>query len=491
MADNKASASSFRDPSGFVFALDGVVFRQVNQSFKPHLDLLIDSGLYRNLTDSKLLVSHEELTGSERESVRTKLAEKFSGKERYHPCVETSTNGSTCYKVLKPRQIPFISYPYEWSFSQLKDAALLTIGIQKIAMEHGMVLKDASAYNVQFLEGAPVLIDTLSFEKYIEGQPWIAYRQFCQHFLAPLALMSVVDMRLSQLSLVNIDGIPLDLAATLLPKSTLLNVGLLTHLHMHSKAQQKYSKNAAQAESQSKQQLSKSGLFAIVDNLESCIKGLKTKEHDTFWKNYYDEHNYSNEAFENKKKAVSDFLDDCAPSVVWDLGANTGVFSRIAAAKGALTISADLDHMAVEANYLKAKSDGDKNIHPLLVNLTAPPPAIGWANEERMTLADRGPADAILALALVHHLAIGNNVPLPQIAQYFSTLAHHVIIEFVPKSDSQVRELLANREDIFAGYNQQDFEKAFESFFELVNKRLIAGSERTLYLFKTTNRSTE
>lgn len=484
MPDNRPQASSFRDPSGFVFALDGVVFRQVNESFKPHLDLLLDSGLYKILTDSKLLVSHEELSGAEKESVTAKLAQKKIGKERSDLSAQTSTNGSSCYKVLKPRQIPFISYPYEWSFSQLKDAALLTIAIQKIAMEHGMVLKDASAYNVQFLDGAPVLIDTLSFEKYVEGQPWVAYKQFCQHFLAPLALMSAVDMRLSQLSLVNIDGIPLDLAATLLPRGTLLNVGLLTHLHMHSKAQQKYSKNAAQAESQSKQQLSKSGLLAIVDNLESCIRGLKTKEHDTFWKNYYDEHNYSNVAFDNKRKAVSDFLDECAPSVVWDLGANTGVFSRIATAKGALTISADLDHMAVEANYLKAKADGERNIHPLLVNLTAPPPAIGWANQERMSLAQRGPADAILALALVHHLAIGNNVPLPQIAHYFSTLARHVIIEFVAKTDSQVRELLASREDIFAGYNQQDFEKAFETFFTPVDKRAIEDSERTLYLYR-------
>ncbi|MCK4632380.1 MAG: SAM-dependent methyltransferase, partial [candidate division Zixibacteria bacterium] len=178
---------SFRDPSGFIFTREGTVYRQVNKSYQNDFDLLISSGLYQKLIDKKLLVSHDEV---EIDSGQSELA----------------------YKIIRPEQVPFVSYPYEWSFSQLKDAALTTLRMQKIALKHGMSLKDASAYNIQFIGNRPVMIDTLSFETYREGSPWVAYKQFCQHFLAPLALMSRTDVRLSQLLRVYIDGIPLDLA---------------------------------------------------------------------------------------------------------------------------------------------------------------------------------------------------------------------------------------------------------------------------------------
>ncbi len=211
----KIIAGSFRDPSGFLFYQENVLYRQVNTAYRENYDLLIESGLYQALIDSKLLVSHiEEKTDA-----------------TYADCV---------YKILKPEIVPFISYPYEWCFSQLKDAALTTLKIQKIALDFGMSLKDSSVYNIQFLKGRPIFIDTLSFEKYQEGSPWVAYKQFCQHFLAPLALMSFSDVRLNQLLKVFIDGVPLDLASSLLPAKTKLNFSLLSHIHLHAKSQKKY-----------------------------------------------------------------------------------------------------------------------------------------------------------------------------------------------------------------------------------------------------------
>lgn len=196
---------SFRDPSGFIFFENGSLYRQVNIVYRENYDQLINSGLYETLVRLGLMVSHEEV---DLHYARTNSA----------------------YRILKPALIPFISYPYEWCFSQLKDAALTTLEIQKKALDFGMSLKDASAYNIQFLDGKPVFIDTLSFEKYEEGQPWVAYRQFCQHFLAPLALMCFSDVRLNQLLRIYPDGIPLDLASCLLPLRTFLKFSLLSHI---------------------------------------------------------------------------------------------------------------------------------------------------------------------------------------------------------------------------------------------------------------------
>ncbi len=209
-------SASFRDPSGFVFKQDDEFHRQVNLAYKKDYDLLMSSGLYRQLSKAKALITHQELS------------------------LDLSPLLEIAYKIIKPQQLGFISYPYEWCFNQYKDAAILTLSIARRALEYGISLKDASAYNIQFLDGRPIFIDTLSFEAYQEGLPWVAYKQFCQHFLAPLALMAKTDTRLSALMRNYIDGIPLDLASKLLPRSTKLNFGLATHIHFHAKSQEKY-----------------------------------------------------------------------------------------------------------------------------------------------------------------------------------------------------------------------------------------------------------
>ncbi len=460
-AANRSIPGSFRDPSGFVFTRDGVLYRQVNKAGQADYDQLMglapDSvrpGLYHALADVGMLIPHEEV-------------------DLPAPASETA------YKVLKPRFVPFMSYPYEWSFSQLKDAALLTLAIQNRAMEFGMTLKDSSAYNIQFLDGTPVLIDTLSFEKYKEGEPWVAYRQFCQHFLAPLALMSHRDVRLSQLLRVFIDGIPLDLASSLLPSGTKFSLALGTHIHLHARSQRRYADKTVKPGGR---KVSRTALLGVISNLGSGVRKLGWKPKGTEWAEYYDETNYSSQAFQRKRALVAGYLERTGPNLVWDLGANTGVFSRLAADKGIRTVSFDVDPAAVEKNYLDCRERGETNILPLVLDLTNPSPAIGWENRERLSLLERGPADTVLALALIHHLAIGNNLPLPKVARFFSRICSRLVIEFVPKMDSQVQRLLATREDIFPDYTQGAFEEHFRRFFEIAAQDGIEGSERTLYL---------
>lgn len=457
------STASFRDPSGFVFRRGRILFRQVNQIYQRDYDLLLASGLYDRLINKGWLIPHREV-----EEI---------------PFVE-----NICYRVLQPETIPFISYPYEWSFSQLKDAALLTLGIEKEALQSGMILKDASAYNIQFNQGKPILIDTLSFTRYVEGNPWVAYRQFCQHFLAPLALMSKVDLRLGKLLSLYIDGIPLDLCSTLLPFSTRLDIGLLTHIHLHAKSQQFVISQKEQKFTSGKKAagMGKMGMIGLVENLEATIKRLKPRFLRRGWVDYYAHTNYTDETIDFKKQVVQRIVRSLSPQVVWDLGANNGFFSRAAAeAADCLVISADVDPESVEENYRQQRIEKNPDLLPLVIDLTNPSPAIGWSNQERDAFLKRGPADLAMALALIHHLVISNNVNLSMLAKTLSRLAQHLLIEFVPKEDSQVQKLLASREDIFENYHLEGFLQAFEAHFILKEKISIPGSVRVLFLYES------
>ena len=455
MTTNRGSLpGSFRDPSGFLFVQDGSLYRQVNNAYRENYDNLIQSGLYESVTDSGVMITHEE--------VGTDLART-----------------DDAYKIVKPETVPFISYPYEWCFSQLKDAALVTLRIQKTALDSGMTLKDASAYNIQFTNGKPVLIDTLSFDKYREGQPWAAYRQFCQHFLAPLALMSHTDVRLNQLLRTYIDGVPLDLASSLLPFRTRFTFPLLSHIHLHARSQRHFADRTVNI---SRRKMSRVSFLGLIDNLESAVKKLKWRPDATYWAGYYDDTTYSEDALHQKKQLVAQFLDQMDPKIVWDLGANVGLFSRVASDRGMLTISFDVDPACVEQSYVESVEEGETNILPLWLDLTNPSPNIGWSNEERMSLLQRGPADMVLFLALIHHLAISNNLPLGMIADFLDKICSSLVIEFVPKSDPQVQRLLSTREDIFPDYTQQAFENAFGRYFTIQTAAQITHTERNLYL---------
>lgn len=422
----------------------------------------MSSGLYESLVSKKMLVRHEEV------------------KQDFFPNfpITLITNSPI---VLKPEIIPFISYPYEWCFSQLKVAALLTLNIQKEALKHGMSLKDASAYNIQFIGTNPIFIDTLSFEKYEEGKPWIAYRQFCEHFLAPLSLMVFKHSGLSKLSQIYLDGIPLELACSLLPKSSFLNSVAFSHLHIHSKFQNRNtditnSKKSALS-------LSKKKLLTIIEHLERGIMDFNLKKKKSTWNNYGETHNYSAAGKEAKSKIISEWLRKLSPSSVWDLGCNTGEFSLAACKHAKQLISMDSDFECIEALY-KNVSKQKLNILPLAVDITNPSPSIGWNNRERKSIPERGKADVLLALAVVHHLRITNNTPFHLIADLFSEWGNNIIVEFIPKEDSQIQRILSNREDIYHDLDIESFRRIFENKFEFMETLQLPDSKRTMCLLK-------
>ena len=457
--------SSFRDPAGYVFEEDGAIYRQINQAGKDDYELFMQSGLYETLAKRDLIVSHTEV-----------------------PAKKIAT--SDAYKIIKPTPIPFISYPYEWSFSQLKDAALLTLRIQKIALKFGMILKDASAYNIQFIGKKPIFIDTLSFMPYEEGKPWEGYKQFCEHFLAPLALASYTSLESLKLLRTEIEGVPLGLAVSLLPKRARLSFGLLTHIYLHNNAQHKYKNIASDAPNKeiNPQKVSRFALEGLTSSLENTVKKLSLPKHDTEWGDYYTFTNYTEKGFRQKRKMVADFLSLCKPNptVVWDIGANNGEFSSIASDRGIYTVAFDIDPLAVERNYLNT-SDKNQNKHmlPLLQDVVNPSPANGFLGTERSSLQQRGPADVVMALALIHHLAIGRNLPFERIVELLHAIGKEIIIEFVPKEDSKVQILLASRRDVFPNYDAAHFEKAMSEYFTLVKQENITHTKRTLYLFST------
>jgi len=453
--------SSLRDPSGYLFVKDGVLYRRIHLSYKDDYEHFIQSGLYRALTERNLLIPHEEVR-------------------------KVDYKSEEIYLDIKPKVIPFISYPYEWSFSQLRDAALLSLEIQKESLSRGMILKDASAYNVQFYQGKPIFIDTLSFEQYEEGKPWVAYKQFCEHFLAPLALMTYRDVRLNHLLKTYLDGFPLDLARKLLPKRAYFRLSLLLHIYLHAWMEKRYLKSDGTRRFHGG--VGKGALLGIITSLENGIKKLTWDPEDERWLSYYvRDHSYTQEALEEKGRIVSEFLGEANPRVVWDLGANTGYFSRLASKKGIYTISFDNDPGCVEVSYLEARKDNDCNVLPLIIDVCNPSPPIGWENREMLGVLDRGKPDLVLALALIHHLAIARNLSLERIAAYFSRMAPHLVIEFVPKADAMVQRMLAMREDIFPDYTRETFEAGFTKYFTIKGAKKMSATERILYFMLARN----
>jgi len=446
--------ASFRDPSGFIYEKDGAVYRFVSSEYKLHYDLLQSSGLAEQLIKQNLLLPFTELK-------------------------ENHTGRTDWYITLQPQNIPFLSYAWEWSFEQLKDAALSTLTICKTSLKKGMILKDASHTNIQFVDGKMKLIDTLSFETYKEGEPWIAYRQFCECFLNPLLLAAYKDLEVHKSLLSYPDGIPSPLTAKLLPFKTRLNPVMYLHVYLHAKLSGK----STAKETAAKKAVSLKNIEQILQSLYDCIESLSLPVKTTTWNNYYDETILSNEYLTEKKKLVSALLDEMNYNSVIDLGANEGEFSLLCK-KEALVVSTDFDSACINSLYTSLKKQKLKNILPLVIDLTYPSPATGWMNNERQAFIHRKKFDAGFALALIHHLAISKNVSFDQLAVFFAGLCNQLLIEFVPKEDPKVKEMLKWRTDIFKDYTEEKFQSAFTAKFELKKKIAIPGSLRVLYFYQ-------
>src|SRR5215213_6609058 len=342
----QAVEGSFRDPSGFVYTRDGTLLRQVNAGFRQTFEAFLASGLCDELVREGLLVAHERVG------------------------LEYSATPDA-YAVLRPERLPFISYPYEWSFGQLQDAAVLTLEIQERALRTGFTLRDSSAYNIQFQGGRPVFIDTLSFEPWEEGKPWAAYKQFCEHFLLPLTLMSSTDIRCGTLLRSYVDGIPLDLGSRLLPHRSWASLSAVLHIHLHAWAQGRYAGSAVTSAAKGRS-MSQRSLLTLVKNLSTATQRLSWRPSGTEWADYTTDNNYSDAASRSKREMVLAHLAAAKPKTVWDLGANTGEYSRAAREVAGYVVSFDVDPAAVERNYRRVRSENENGILPLLLDLTNP-----------------------------------------------------------------------------------------------------------------------
>ena len=450
-----AIPSSYRDPAGYVFRQDGLVYRLITQEGKSAYEGLMNSGLYATLIQKNILLPHTEMPAD--------------------------FNGPTGYRILLPEQLPFISYAWEWSFDQLKDAALLTLEAGRLALEHGMMLKDATPYNVQWHNGALTFIDTLSFEPYTDGKPWIAYRQFCESFLAPLLLMHYRKQSLQQLQLAWPEGIPLQTVRALLPIKSRLSMLTWMHIHLHAK----YAAKPVNAKERTVQ-VSLAKTKQLLSSLEMLVRSLKLEDTGTTWGDYYKEAATRDDYLIQKEKIIQQWTSELTGiRQAVDFGSNNGSFSLPIAAKGIFTIAADGDPVAVNKLYKKIRHEQIRHMIPLIMDFTNPSPAMGFGNEERDAFLSRiGDQNLGLCLAFIHHLCIGKNIPLTKIAALFSRITSWLIIEWVPKTDEKVKVLLANKKDIYNEYTVENFETLFAEKFTLIARENIPGAQRTLYLMR-------
>ena len=450
------SPGSFRDPSGTVYLTEDRVFRTIQPVFAEHWDAA--SGFLAEALRREMLLPFTEVAPLE---------------------------GS--WKTLQAERLPFISYPYEWSFGQLKDAALLTLDLMQLAMKHGLVLKDASAYNVQFYNGKPVFIDHLSFEVRRAGEPWAAYLQFCKHFLAPLALMCYRDVRCGKMLSLWMDGLPLDMASSMLPWKTRFIPLLQLHIHTHARMQQRHADARVVADKIKHVALSENTVPRLCESLRMAIENMRLPALKTQWGDYYSDTNYSREGAEEKARLLRQVAASRSGALALDLGANTGLYSRILAEHFRVVVASDLDYLAVEKMYAALKREENRIILPLVLDLSNPSPGIGWACEERESFLNRGKADFLSALALIHHLVHGAGIPLEKVARCFAALLRQggtLILEFVPWEDSQVQRLMAVRQNTFPDYTLEGCITAFqEEHFILLERFNLADSLRTLLVF--------
>ena len=447
--------ASFRDSSGFIFVHDGIVHRFINKSCKDDFELLIQSGLYKKLTETAKLIPHEEVQ------------------------IRAEWQSANCYRVIRPINIPVISYPYEWSFEQLKDAAILTLDVAMEALNHGLILKDATAFNVQMYNGKLIFIDTLSFTKYKDGAPWVAYRQFIRHFFGFLLLMSHVAPDINKLMRVYHDGIPLNIARGMLPRRLAFHPLIFLNIYLHSHYEEKFQKSG----SSPSVKLSKFQLFNSLTLLKKMIEKCELKTKRTTWSDYYSETNYSKESLNEKEILVVNMLQSVAPHFgrLLDLGGNNGKFSRAVRHLADTVISVDIDPLAVNQNYKINRFEKIDNIISIQLDFTNPSSAIGWECLERDDFFVRMKSDVVVCLAFIHHMVIAENVPFERVASALSRLASMLVIEFPDHNDSQVQRLLQQKDENHK-YNRVEFEKGFEQFFQIKDRVQIEGSCRFLYI---------
>lgn len=462
MLDGARHAASFRDPAGFVLEHDGDLFRAVHPDAVGDVDALFTSGLHDELVSAGLLVPHQRVDAA-------------------------VLHLPTGWALLKPERLPVISYPGEWTDTQLLAAASLTLELLRRALKHGLSLKDASAFNVQFLGSRPIFIDLLSFTRIDAGRAWPAYRQFCEHFLAPLALRRHAHGLLD--ASIRLEGIALPLASRLLPASTWFMPGLLLHVHLHARAveagrgQRRAVQTGATASSAIEFQA------RLRASLQAALGGVGVRPLDSNWLGYRNDNVYSKESADTKQQFVAQVVAGKSVRRALDLGANDGHYARALVDMGVACTAVEVDAACCEQIYASSRSAPyEPMLNTVRVDLTNPTPAHGWAHRERASFVERMRCDLAVALALVHHLSISHQVPFREVALFLADLAPCVVVEYVPVTDVMSRQLLAARTGITPSYlatlSEQSFQDAFAVKFDCKGRQELLESGRVLYHFE-------
>lgn len=466
-----ADPASFRDPSGVVLIVGERVFRTVEQSAWKRFDAVQSSGILDKLVSAGLVVAFWPVDAGDAPA--------------------GLTDGLVQYprRLFEHERIPFIAYPYEWPFSLLKRAALHTLDVHLQLLESGFTLSDASAYNVQFRGTRPVFIDVLSIRPYQEGEYWAGYRQFCEQFLNPLLLTSVNGIPHQAWFRGSIEGIPVEDMARILPLRAKLSWRALIHVVLHARMTAKVRrehKTARDVASDARSApMSKAALIWLLRGMHTWVAGLKPRGIDgTAWSDYEQRTSYTPGETEAKRAVVARYVEQHKPVQVLDLGCNTGSYAQIALSAGAgRVIGFDSDVGALEAAVARA-DDQQLDFLPLYLDATNPSPDQGWGQRERRGFRDRAHADGLLALAFLHHIAIGHNVPLAQAVEWLVAHAPSGLIEFVPKQDPMVRRMLGHREDIFPTYHIDAFRHEMARCAHIVNENVVSASGRTLFEYQ-------
>ncbi len=458
MTDWQPDAGSFRDPGGAILEHDGRIFRLITKHSRADWEHFSASPLYGELQRERLLIPAWRAAPSNL------------------PGVATDT------LVVEHERVPFVSYPYEWSFTMLRDAALLHLELMERCLRHGFILKDATPYNVQFVGATPVFIDALSFTRLQEGEPWAGYNQFCRLLLYPLLLEAYKGVGFQAWLRSELEGIDPAVFARLFSWRDLLRPGVLTHVMLHAWLQKRAETARASVRGEIRRAgLSKDAIRHNVRRLRRLVERLKPNQTDSGWTVYEATHSYKESARRQKEEFVRRATVAVKPLLVWDLGANVGEFSRIAAESAGTVVAMDSDAATVDQMYCSLRVEHNGKILPLVVNVANPSPSQGWSGLERRSLPARGKPDLVLCLALAHHLRVSANVPVEALLAWLAGLQAALVIEFVSKDDAQTKRLLLNKDDTYDDYDRPFFERCLQRFFRIEETLELNGGTRVLY----------
>jgi hypothetical protein len=455
------NAGSFRDRDGRVYHYQDRVFRGLSQSALDSFRQLQEKPFYKKLIESGKVIGTRELSTDEN-PLSDVLKAEWAG-------------------FLEHDTVPVISYAYEWTFSMLKAAAALQLHLVERAISNGFTLKDASPYNIQFVDRKPVFIDIPSFEPLQAGEPWSGYRQFCEMFLFPLMLQAYKKCNFQPFMRASIDGIDVQTAASIFSFRDRFRKGVMSHVWLQSKLDRRYGGSSENVRSNLKSAgFNKELILVNVRKMQKLVRKLEWQATGSEWGDYTEFHNYSEDDHVRKEKFILKAIKTEKPATVWDIGCNTGQFSRIAAAECNQVLSTDIDHVAVERLFLNP--DTPDNILALVQNVADPSPNWGWRNRERSDLQTRSRPDLVLCLALVHHVVITANIPLAEFIDWLAGLTDKLVIEYVSRKDDKVQTLLRNKEDKYADYSRESLEMNLECHFDIKRKKDVNDGDRTLYL---------